>query len=227
MKKSLVIIGLLSLILGLSINASAQEEHYARPFDEASQDQSFKRFRDNLIQIVKNKNTAQLLAATDRNIKISFGTENGIEDFKKWWNINRADSKIWDELLKVLEKGGKFLGTGQDRNFCAPYLFTAFPDGVDEFENQAIFGSNVNLRSKPHLTSDVITQLSYNIVKVDYENSVTTTTDANQLVWAKITTLGGKTGYVSADYVRSPIDYRACFEKQRGVWKMTAFIAGD
>lgn len=228
MKKSLIIICLMSLIFGLSVNASAQDkERYARPFDEAPQDRSFKIFRDKLIRTVKNKNRAQLLAATDRNIQVSFGMENGIEDFKKWWNINRADSKLWDELLKVLEKGGKFIGTGRDKTFCAPYLFTAFSNDVDEFENQAIFGSNVNLRIKPHLNSEVITQLSYNIVKVDYENSVTTTTDANQLIWAKITTLGGKSGYVSADYVRSPIDYRACFAKKRGVWKMTAFIAGD
>ena len=228
MKKSLIWICLLGLILSFSLTASAQDkERYARPFDEASKDRSFKRFRDRLIRTVNNKNRRQLLAATDKDIKIGFGVEQGIEDFKKMWNLNRANSPLWKELLTVLEKGGKFLGTGRDKIFCAPYLFTAFPEGVDEFENQAIFGSNVNLRTKPNLNSEVITQLSYNIVKFDYNNSVTTTTDPNQIIWAKVTTLGGKSGFVSADYVRSPIDFRACFMKKRGVWKMTAFVAGD
>ncbi len=39
--------------------------------------------------------------------------------------------------------------------------------------------------------------------------------------------LGGKKGYVSVKFVRSPIDYRACFEKKNGKWKMNTFVAGD
>lgn len=32
---------------------------------------------------------------------------------------------------------------------------------------------------------------------------------------------------ISAAEKRSPIDYRAGFEKKRGVWKMVTFVAGD
>ena len=51
--------------------------------------------------------------------------------------------------------------------------------------------------------------------------------DDRIFIWYKIETLGGKKGFVSAEFVRSPIDYRACFEKKNGKWKMTAFVAGD
>ena len=83
------------------------------------------------------------------------------------------------------------------------------------------------LREKPTAGAVVITTLSYNVVKVDYENSVKLKNSDTEYDWLKVETLGGKKGYVKADYVRSPIDYRAVFEKKRGVWKMTAFIAGD
>jgi hypothetical protein len=39
--------------------------------------------------------------------------------------------------------------------------------------------------------------------------------------------LDGKTGYVTSRLVRSPIDYRAMFNKIGGRWQMTFFAAGD
>ena len=38
---------------------------------------------------------------------------------------------------------------------------------------------------------------------------------------------GGKTGYVTSRLARSPIDYRAMFNKIGGRWQMTFFAAGD
>ena len=35
------------------------------------------------------------------------------------------------------------------------------------------------------------------------------------------------TGYVKISEVRSPIDYRAVFQKIDGAWKLVAFVAGD
>ena len=229
MKRHLFFIVLICLFFSISILAQSAEsvpkEHFAMPFDEANKDPSFKTFRTNLIRTLQNKNKRLLYNVLDKNIQLSFGGDAGIEDFKRLWKINKSND-VWEELLTVMQNGGKFLGGDGAKTFCAPYLFTAFPEGIDEFENQAIFGSNVNLREKPNLTANIITQLSYNIVKVDYINSVTSTTDKNDYIWFKINTLGGKTGFVAAKFVRSPIAHRACFQKKLGVWKMTAFIAG-
>ncbi len=90
-----------------------------------------------------------------------------------------------------------------------------------------IFGNNVNLRAKPDLSGEVVSQLSYNVVKVDYENSIGKNGEEQTYSWLKVETLGGKKGFVSAEFVRSPIDYRAIFTKEKGKWKMTAFVAGD
>lgn len=224
MKQRFIQFSILSFLLISVLTNTFAQERYVRPLDEGKKDQSFSAFRDKLIEAVKKRDKKYLLSIVDPNIKASFGGDEGIKDFKAMWKIDSSKSKLWEELHVVLSNGGNFI----DKNtFAAPYSFNAFPDDLDIFEYQMIFGNNVNLRAKPDLSAKVISQLSYNIVKVDYENSVSEGTEEPIYKWLKIKTLGGKTGFVSAEFVRSPIDYRAIFEKKKGNWKMTAFVAGD
>ena len=112
----------------------------------------------------------------------------------------------------------------------APYLFNSFPDDIDAFTHMAIFGNNVNLRERPSKDAPIVETLSYNIVTIDYENSVKVESaleGEGSFQWYKVETLGGKKGFVKSEFVRSSIDFRAGFEKKRGVWKMVFFIAGD
>ncbi len=228
MTQKLYLFIIITLIFGVSINSYAQER-YLKPVDEGKKDSSFNVFRENLIKAVKKKDKKTLINSLDPNIKVSFGGDGGIADFKKFWEIDKPSSKLWDELLKVLSNGGTFstISGLKDKQFCAPYSFLSFPEDLDAFEHNVIFGNNVRLRSKPDLSSEIITQLSYNIVKIDFENSVKSAGNEEVYEWYKINTLGNKTGFVSAEFVRSPIDYRACFEKKNNKWKMTAFVAGD
>ncbi len=204
------------------------QERYVVPVDEGQQDKSFLAFRNSLISALKKKDKKHLESILDKNIQVSFGGDEGIEDFKRYWKLNESNSEIWDELLKVVTNGGKFVGEGGNKEFCAPYTFSSFPVDIDSFEYNVIFGNNVRLREKPDLKSKIKTQLSYNIVKIDWDKSMREgKSDESRFIWYKIETLGGLKGFVSAEFVRSPIDYRACFTKKSGKWKMTAFIAGD
>ena len=208
------------VILFAFINVSAQKERQVLPVDEGVTDASFKAFRG-------KHDVKYIPGILDPAIKNSFGGDGGIEEFKEIWKINSPTSKLWDELLIVLTNGGSF-SKGEGNNlFCAPYSFNNFPDDLDAFEYQMIFGSNVNLRAQPNLKAKNVLLLSYNVVKVDYKNSVSDKNKEGEYTWLKVETLGGRRGYVNAKFVRSPIDYRACFEKKNGKWKMTAFIAGD
>ena len=203
------------------------QERFVKPVDEGKSDASFYAFRTKLIAAAEGKDSKYILSMIDRNIALSYGGDAGTADFKRIWRIDKADSQFWDEFLPVIKNGGTFSVEGRQKQFWAPYTFMSFPAGLDNFEHEAIFGNNVNLREKPTAGAVVITTLSYNVVKVDYENSVKLKNSDTEYDWLKVETLGGKKGYVKADYVRSPIDYRAVFEKKRGVWKITAFIAGD
>lgn len=208
-------------------SAILAQERQVFPVDEGKTDASFDAFREKLIKAVKNRDKKFLLSSLDANIKASFGGDDGIADFGKLWKIDAPKSKLWDELLTVLTGGGKFINESNKKLFCAPYSFTNFPEDLDAFEYQIIIADNVNLRARPNQTAEVTAQLSYHVVKVDYQNSIGDRRKQPTYSWLKVETLGGKKGFVSAKYVRSPIDYRACFEKKRGKWKMTTFVAGD
>jgi hypothetical protein len=207
-------------------NVSAQER-YVRPVDEAKKDASFLAFRTKLIEAAKRRDAKYVLSIVDRNILSSYGGDGGVEEFKKMWELNSPNSKFWKEFLTVMTNGGTFSEEEGSKIFSAPYTFNGFPEDLDAFDYSAIFGNNVNLRAKPDLNSKTNAQLSYNIVKVDYQNSVKKSGSDEEYSWLKIETLGGKKGFVKSEFVRSPIDYRAGFEKKNGQWKMTFFIAGD
>ena len=208
------------------------QERFVKPVDEAAKDASFLAFRTKLIAAAERKDSKFILTMLDPGIELSFGGAKGIADFKRIWKINSPRSEFWREFLAVVKNGGSFTGEGRSRfsSFSAPYTFLSWPDDIDIYEHQAIFGSNVNLRDQPSSEGNVKTQLSYNVVKTDYDRSPKTkdsTENEPVYEWLNVTTLGGVSGYVKPAFVRSPIDYRAGFEKKRGVWKMVFLISGD
>ena len=71
----------------------------------------------------------------------------------------------------------------------------------------------------------MIGQVSYDIVKVDYEKSFTSLDGS---IWYYVENLDGKLkGFVFEDYIWSPIGYRANFEFIDDEWKMTVLVSGD
>jgi len=226
-----LLIALLCLVL-CSVAAPAQEK-YVMPVDEVAQDASFLAFRTKLIAAAERRDVNYIISILDPKIELSYGGQVGIADFRRMWKISQKNSPFWGEFMKVIKNGGAFSGEGKNKytGFSAPYTFSSWPEEVDGFEYMAIFGSKVNLRETPRVDANIIDRLSYNIVKPDYEKSVKAKTgkldEEEDYEWIRVESLGGKSGFVKADLVRSPIDYRAGFQKKRGVWRMTYFIAGD
>ena len=211
--------------------AAAGQERFVRPVDEASKDASFLAFRTKLIAAAERKDARYIYSIIDRDIQISFGLENGAAAFKKYWKPESKDSKFWDQFLRVIRNGGAFTGEGRGKrtSFAAPHTYTNWGSGIDDIEFSAIFGNNVNLREAGSKDAKVIGQLSYNVVRVDWNRSVRARPgdEESEVEWFFVETMGGLKGFVYKDYVRSPLDFRAGFEKKRGVWKMTFFVAGD
>ncbi|HSI88285.1 MAG TPA: SH3 domain-containing protein [Pyrinomonadaceae bacterium] len=210
------------LVLALAV---AGQERFVRPLDEAGEDKSFLEFRKKLIDAAERKDAAYIMGILDPKVRVSFGGDAGIEDFKKFWELSTGNSRFWDEFLPVIKNGGSWYRENGQTIFTAPYTFKGFPDDLDSFEHLVVFGSNVNLRESPERNGKVLEKLSYNVVRVDDEKFVEGSDE--KIEWYLITTLTGKTGWVKAEYIRSPIDYRAGFEKKNGKWKMIFFVAGD
>jgi hypothetical protein len=74
------------------------------------------------------------------DIKNSFGGNGGVEEFKQMWNLEQEDSRVREELAKVLGLGGTFDRSGA---FTAPYTFSRWPAGTDPYGFVAIIGKDV------------------------------------------------------------------------------------
>ena len=203
------------------------------PVDEAANDPSFLEFRKELITALERKDVQFIRSVLDPGIRNTFGDDGGVNEFFEIWKPEQPDSPLWPGLSIILSMGGTFEDYEGKRSFCAPYVFSAWErieknlaDPDSAFTHAAIVGENVELKRSPDATAEALATLAYDVVKVDYEKSIREP-NKETLAWVKVTTLDGKEGYVLARSVRSPIDYRACFEKSGSRWRMTALIAGD
>jgi hypothetical protein len=198
------------------------------PEDQAVLDSSFLIYRGQLLDAIQNKDLIALLPLLDQNIKCSFGDCQGKAGFAEMWHLDTPDkgkaSPLWAELESVLIEGGSFNG---ERRFTAPYIFTNWPESYDAFEYAVIAGRMVRMRAEPRLGASIVTNLTYDIVKVVNTNGPDETIDGETHRWIQLETLDGKAGHVWGKFVASPIDFRAGFEQRDGRWKMIFFLAGD
>lgn len=204
-----------------------------KPVNESKKNTELRNFLQDLLKVVENKDVEGLKGYIDSNIKASFGGDDGISDFIEMWelDIKPEKSMVWQELKNAILLGGTF-GDENPNSYYTPYLHTRFPEDYDAFEYAAITGKEVNIRDKPTTKGKLVTQLTYDIVKIlqyDMEQAKQSQTIGGQTHnWQKIEMSDGKIGYVWGKFCRSPIDYRAGFSKVRDEgWKMTFFVAGD
>lgn len=214
---------LLAVVFILSVySPSFAKEAKLYPSDEAYRDPSFFIFRARLLEAIQQRDAPFVISVLSPNIKNGFGGNDGISEFQRYWKPERSDSKFWKTMTGVLALGGSFSG---DATFMAPYTYSKFPDEFDAFEHGAIVGENVRVRKEPKLDSQIIGTLSFDIVKV---TDWTPKQDGgNKQAWVSVSLTGDAKGFIAKDYIRSPVDYRAIFEKKDGKWQLTAFVSGD
>jgi hypothetical protein len=212
-------LAVLTLIL---IAAASAQERFLKPVDEGPNDASFVAFRARVIKAVAAKDAGFIKSILYKDVHVDFGGGQGVADFLKTWKNLRPSSEFWKEFGWALAHGGSFSkGEGPGlKQFWAPYTFSSWPEDLDSFEYAAITGDRVRLRTRPDSASGIASYLDYNIVKPKYDN-----TPAAK--WVEVTTLGGQRGFVAAEFVRSPIAYRAGFSKINGKWRLASFVAGD
>lgn len=206
------------------------EKAKLNPVDEAPKDTLFFVFRENLRQVLQEKNVFGLLEAVDEKIKNGFGDNNGFAEFVSLWDLDQPDeaanSELWEILGDVLELGGAF--SDQGRFFTANYVASNWPAAYEPFEHGAIVGSGVRFRSAPTLQSQTIASISYDIVKVIEYSEKKETIGGESHPWIKVALLDGREGFVYGKFLRAPVGYRAGFErKPNGQWQMSFLLAGD
>ncbi len=174
-------------------------------------------FRAQLQASIARHDAAAVLAIVARGVKNSFGGDDGIDGFRKKWTPEQPDSPLWETLATVLALGGTF---GPGDTFTAPYVFSQWPQDADAFSQVAVVATGVRVREAPREDAPAVATVSFAILEI--------VSAANpDPKWTQVRAPGGRSGYVDRRYVRSPIDYRAIFNRVNGRWWLQALVSGD
>lgn len=193
-------------------------------FDEAKADPSFFQFREQLLEIIRKKDSQALLEFISPNIKNSFGGDDGIKEFRQMRLQGQSGEKFWNEIEQVVINGGCFTKpdhSGVTKEFWAPYLWcNVIRDKTTEsgYFSGVVLGKDIPVRIAPNRNSELIRYVSYEEVLVD---------ECTDNEWQYIKLADGARGYIPRRYFRLWVDYRARFIKKDGKWIMDLFLAGD
>jgi len=215
------------LIIFVSFDSFAEKQQRLLPVDEAERDLSFVEFRQQLKTTVKNRDPEGFVQFVSQQISGMPG-KRGMRNFVKTWKPEANDSELWPIMESILNLGGGFVRSERGVTFCAPYVFTNFPDDLDIYGHGAIIADKVPLKAAPIHSAQNVTLLSYDILKVEDWRSVVEKSSNQMTNWIKVSTMDGRKGYVDKNMVRSPTDYSACFLfTAKTGWKMMSLLAGE
>jgi hypothetical protein len=186
------------------------------PVDECAADAEFAAFRAELLDAIERQDTQALLALIDEEVLASFGSDTGHADFVRLWKLDApGESEVWHELSEALRLGCATDGTVA----VAPALVNKLPRDADVFEAMVAVEPGAPLRAAPEANAAVIETLEWDLLTLGDWDGLSD--------WVPVTLPDGRSGHMLRTQLRSPIDYRASFEKVNGAWKMTTFVAGD
>jgi len=185
------------------------------PVDQCTSDPSFSRFRTELRQTVAHRDRERLLAVVADDVLVSFGGDQGKRDFIRFWRLDRPKSSLlWAELGTALRLGCAKEGEMRE----APSFGAQVGGEFDVFEILIALSGSV-LRREPRDQSTQVAKLDWHVL------TIRKPWDGGR--WVEVTLDERRHGFIRKDQTRSPIDYRAGFEKWRGRWQIRSFVAGD
>jgi len=213
----------LTIAFAPSVAGASELNERLKRWDEGPQDASFLKFRNSLKDIIARKDASALFKVLASDIKIDFGGFGGGPEFHKMWKPYDKDSKVWAALSLVVEGGGNFDAPVQ---FSAPYVSSAFPSDLDAFEHLVVTADDAVMRAAPNANAPVVRKLDLDILTI-VKSASKPQHEAGPNDWSEVKDAKGVQGFVLDRDVRSPLDYRALFVKQKGRWVITSFLAGD
>jgi hypothetical protein len=193
------------------------------PRDEA--DASFREFRTRTLEALSRRDTTYLYGMLAPEIRNTFGDDDGIDGFRRVWNMNDATtSHVWAALTRVLNMGGQ---QPTDSNFTAPYVHAFWPDSMDAFGFVAVTMADARIHEAPGNGSTVKGAASYSILRFRNWHGLPESGVATDSSWAEVELPGGATGWMRGVDVYSPVSWRAMFVRRGERWVMIFFVAGD
>lgn len=183
------------------------------PQDECTAKPGWPAFRKALDTAIASRNADALAALASADIALDYGGGSGTAELKK--RLADPDGPLWQELDDILP-----LGCAVEGGLAAmPWVFWNVPDTIDSYSAMLVVGSDAQLTAKPGGKQQA--PVGWRIVGIDplkFDPKAPAT---------RVTLENGQKGFVQTAALRSLLDYRLIAEPKDGVWKITAFIAGD
>ncbi|TGL37829.1 SH3 domain-containing protein [Leptospira perdikensis] len=198
-----------------------------KPVDTSREDKDFFAFKQKLEKAIQEKNIKFIDSIIDPQISFAFSEDGmGKTKFLKHWKLdkNPKNPEFWNRLSQTINLGFTF----KDNIWSAPFLFNQTPESVDMYNSSLIIGNTVNVRNKPTKKGAILTQLSWEFVKNEYDETNTSNKalPGEPCVWKKVCISDGQIGYICEQYLRGPLDYRVGFSKKANSWSMLFFVEG-
>jgi hypothetical protein len=202
----------------------APEDRYMRfafsPVDEATQDSTLVNFRSRLLNALRSRDIAGVLEAT----------AGGAKQFLSAAAAIGPQAEEWSEIENALALGGSFTtrrgAVPGRREFCAPYVFSAFPPSVPqdlsgELNPAAVVAASVPLRSMPADGTPSRLMLSHELVKRNGESR-----EGGDPYWIGVIAFDGSEGWMKSSEIRYPEDVHVCMAQLDGQWTLTTVGRG-
>lgn len=196
-----------------------------KPTDSSREDKDFFSFKQKLEKAIQEKNVKFIESIIDPQISFAFSEDGmGKTKFLKHWKLDKKpkNPEFWDRLSQTINLGFTF----KDNIWSAPFLFNQTPESVDSYNSSLIIGNTVNVRNKPSKKGAILTQLSWEFVKNEYDENLKQD-PKEPCNFKKVCISDGQIGYICEQYLRSPMDYRVGFSKKNNSWMMIFFVEGS
>lgn len=189
-----------------------------KPRSDVEEGSDFAVFLEAYMTALDEKDQTYVKAHTHPNVKISFGGHSGWSGLVDYWSLDDGDDSFYKMMKTTLGYGAVDTSGGLGNAYTSPYMFTDFPDEFDAFTYSICTGADVNVRTRPSTDAEIITQVTYEVLKV---------LEAEKDGWVKIQLPDGTRAYIYGSFLWSPINYRASFTKVDNTWLLDFFVKGD
>jgi hypothetical protein len=211
----------LFVALCLPMQAQTPASVHLYPVDDTARNPAFHSYIRKLQTAVDHRSMAALRKLVDGDVFVGpADAEKGWSKFVARWRPEDANSTLWDVLSDLLTLG--FIQE-HPQLFLSPYLVWRFPRELSMATHLVVIRGNAALRDAPLSRATPSAYLSFDIVQRLSQ------TEQNQDLsqWVHVRTMDGKTGYLSARDVMSPLMPRAQFGLRRGHWLLIALEGPD
>ena len=206
-----------------------------RLVDEFARDRNLGAMRDELLTVARRRDVAGLTAlSADR---LSIGDESMTRDqFLAW--VRRMPSEeqdmFWQRLRDALVLGAARVrgAAAGEATVQAPYVPELLSRRHDNGQPLlAIAGTGVAVHRGPSARSAVIDRLDYDVIDGSSAFLDARPTKPGEFdgayEWLRVTTPGGRRGWVLSKYALTASEPRFLFRNVGGVWKLAGYVTGD